>query len=131
MKKPLVFATLIILSMLASASVEAGWRRHPVRTRVWVGHRIVVHRPVVVAPIVIQGRPHGCIDFDVKPEETKVYVGEELRGTVDDFDGVPGKLNLLPGPHRIRLVTPDGDTWEERIRVVAGHEINVNLELDK
>lgn len=91
----------------------------------------MVARPVVVAAVVINGRPHGVIDFDVDPEETKVYVDGELRGTVDDFDGTPGKLNLLPGAHRIKLEAPDGDTWSEKVRVVAGHEINVKLELDQ
>jgi len=135
MKKAIALAAFALLpaitSEIAPGPEARGHRHHYVHRHVWVGHRIVVGRPVRVAPVVVSGRPHGAIDFDVTPEATKVYVEGELRGVVDDFDGTPGKLHLLPGAHKIRLETPDGDSWEEMIRIVADHEINIKLELDK
>jgi hypothetical protein len=89
---------------------------------------VVVGRPVTMgAPVVIAGRPHGAVDLDVSPEATLVWVDGKLRGTCDDFDGVPAKLYLLPGIHTLKLKTPEGEEHTGRIRVVAGREINVNL----
>jgi len=123
---------LLLAGCLAASDTWAHHRRHRhVHRHVFARGRFVVARPVVVAPVVIAGRPHGVIDFDVDPEETKVYVNSEMRGQVDDFDGAPGKLHLLPGTHRIKLVAPDGGTWSEKVRVIAGHEINIKLELEE
>jgi len=124
-----LFAGSILTSEQASARTVR--HRRLVARRVWVGRRIVVGRPVVVTPVVINGVAHGVIDFDVEPDSTKVYVDGEMRGQVDDFDGAPGKLHLRPGRHLIRLTTEDGDSWTERIRVVAGNEINIKLEMDR
>ena len=79
--------------------------------------------------VVINGRRHGVLDMNVTPKETRVYVDGKLRGTCDDFDGYPGKLNLLPGKHDIRLVTPDGVSVERRVSIKAGVEVNVGLDL--
>ncbi len=93
---------------------------------------VVVSAPVRLSrPVIIAGRPHGVIDMNVKPKETEVHVDGKLRGQVDDFDGYPGKLNLLPGTHRIMLLTPDGDRYERKVKIVAGHEINLKLDLEK
>lgn len=92
---------------------------------------IVVGRPVVMArPVVIGGVPHGAIDFDVTPETTEVYVDGTLRGQVDDFDGFPEKLYLRAGTHRIALKTSGGETVTRKVRVVAGHEMNLKLDLE-
>lgn len=130
-KKLLALAALPLLLVLSVDATSAHPRRRAHRhARVWVGARIVVARPVIAAPIVIGGRAHGAIDLDVKPEETLVYVNGEMRGTTDDFDGFPAKLNLLPGKHRIKLEAPDGETWSRTVRVVADHEINIRMEMD-
>jgi hypothetical protein len=101
--------------------------RHRHRARV----AIVVGRPVVMArPVVIAGVLHGAIDFDVTPETTEVYVDGTMRGQVDDFDGVPEKLYLRAGTHRIALKTPGGETVSRKVRIVAGHEMNLKLDLE-
>jgi len=80
-------------------------------------------------PIVLQGRPHGLLDLNVKPRATEVWVDGRLRGTCDAFDGFPDKLAVLPGTRRIRLVTPDGLDVVREIRIRAGVERNVGLDL--
>jgi hypothetical protein len=89
---------------------------------------VVVRRPrAMAAPVVIAGRPHGAIDLDVTPGETLVWVDGKLRGKCDDFDGVPSKLYLLPGIHTLELKTPGGEAHLEKLRIVAGQEINLSL----
>jgi len=100
--------------------------RHPHRARV-----LVVGGPVVLAaPVVIRGVAHGAIDFDVEPATTEVHVDGTLRGQADQFDGHPEKLYLRAGTHRITLVTPDGETHTRKVRIVAGHEINLSLDFE-
>ena len=110
----------------ASARVVVRPRhRHRVRAAIVVGRPVVLARPVVIA-----GVAHGAIDFDVTPETTEVYVDGAMRGQVDDFDGFPDKLYLRAGTHVIALRTPGGDKVSRKVKIVAGHEINLKLELD-
>ena len=78
---------------------------------------------------MINGRAHGSLDMNVKPKATEVWVDGTFRGTCDTFDGHPGKLNLLPGMHTLKLVTPEGVSVEHEIRVRANTEFNVGLDL--
>ena len=131
-----VFAAALLIAAFAGVAPplvsEATARvvvrpRHRHRARV----AIVVGRPVVMArPVVIAGVAHGAIDFDVTPETTEVYVDGTMRGQVDDFDGFPEKLYLRAGAHRIALKTPNGETVSRKVRVVAGHEMNLKLDLE-
>lgn len=118
------FAPLLVAPATARVVVRP---RHRHRARV----AIVVGRPVVMArPVVIGGVPHGAIDFDVTPETTEVYVDGTMRGQVDDFDGFPEKLYLRAGTHLIALKTPDGQKLSRKVRIVAGHEMNLKLDLE-
>ena len=85
-------------------------------------------RPVRRA-VVINGVAHGTLDLNVRPRTTEVWVDGELRGTCAAFDGHPAKLHLPPGAHRVKLVTPDGVTVSRALRVSAGTETNVGLDL--
>jgi hypothetical protein len=124
----LVFVLLPATISPAYAHRTRFWHRHPHRARL----AVVVGAPVVLArPVVIAGEAHGAIDFDVEPSTTEVHVDGALRGQVDDFDGHPDKLYLRPGMHRIALVTPDGEKLSRRIRILAGHEINLKLDLEE
>lgn len=119
------FAPLLVAPATARVVVRP---RHRHRARV----AIVVGRPVVMArPVVIAGVPHGAIDFDVTPETTEVYVDGTMRGQVDDFDGYPEKLYLRAGTHVIALKTPDGPRVSRKVRIVAGHEMNLKLDLEE
>ncbi len=126
-----VLSTLFLAALALTVSeAQAHWRpfrhRHPHRRAV-----IVVGRPVAVRNVVhINGRPHGSIDFSVDPSTTEVYVNGKLRGTVDDFDGSPQKLHLIPGQHTISLKTPDGQNLTKQIDIRAGTEINLKLDFD-
>ena len=90
---------------------------------------IVVAKPRPVKVVKVNGPARGVIDLNVKPKRTEVWVDGAYRGQVRQFDGYPGKLRLLPGWHVIKLVTPDGDVARQRVRVKAGHEIDVRLDL--
>ncbi len=82
-------------------------------------------------PVVVRGKPAGAIDFHVQPKDTEVHVDGTYRGTVDQFDGHPDKLILARGTHRITLKTPDGDEWSEKVKIRAGYEIELKVELDE
>lgn len=119
-------AAVLLAGFMTPAAAMVVFRRpapsHPAR-RV-----IVVRRPRAMAsPVLIAGRPHGAIDLDVAPRETLVWVDGTLRGKCDDFDGVPSKLYLLPGIHTLELKTPAGEEHREKLRIVAGQEINLSL----
>lgn len=101
-------------------------RHHPRRP---VGVIVVSQVRPAERGIAPNGAQLGVLDMKVKPKSTEVWVDGTLLGTCDAFDGRPGKLKLPPGLHRIRLVTPDGINSERDVRVHAGVEINVELDL--
>ena len=123
-----VVALLLGIGLLA-APVSTTWAH----TRIH-DHR---HRAVIVVGkprpagnvVVVNGVAHGTLDLNVKPRATEVWVDGVFRGTCGQLDGVPGKLHLRPGVHRVRLVTPDGASVARDVRVRAGVEINVGLDL--
>jgi hypothetical protein len=98
-----------------------------------VGFHVVVHpaRPLP-HPIVVGGVPAGSIDFDVEPEDTQVFVDGTYRGTVDQFDDFPRTLHLAAGRHQVALKAPGGEElWTESVKVVAGQEVRIDLELEE
>ena len=130
---PTLIAALAILAMPVFSTDSYAHRigRHH-RHAKQVRRVMVVGTPVkMVRPVVVAGRAHGVIDFNVTPKETEVFVNGKLRGQVDDYDGYPGKLHLLPGKHKIVLRTPDGETFKRKVKVIAGHEMNLKLDLDQ
>ena len=106
------------------AGPRADRRHHHAQALIVVGPARAVRRTAVV-----HGRPAGVLDLNLKPKATEVWVDGRLRGIADDFDGIPQKLLLAHGPHRLRLVTPDGVEIARVIRVQAGTEINIGLDL--
>jgi len=121
---------LAIFGLLGAGVAEAHTRLHAPRSP---------RRPV---PVIVLGKPHpapavavidgtepGMLDLNVKPRTTEVWVNGTLHGTCDSFDGYPAKLTLSPGLYRIRLVTPDGIDVARDLRVRAGVELNVALDL--
>ncbi len=108
--------------------VQAGPRAH---RRQHLARAVIVVGPVraVRRTAMVYGRPAGVLDLNLKPKATEVWVDGRLRGIADDFDGIPQKLLLAHGPHRLRLVTPDGVEIARVIRVQAGTEINIGLDL--
>ncbi len=124
-------AAILAVSFLAMPSFAAN-RRTPGH-----GHHdrrvkavIVIGKPrPVKTAVVVHGRPAGILDLNVKPKDTLVWVDGTLRGTVARFDGHPDKLHLIAGNHRVKLITPDGIEVARDIRVRAGIEVDVRLDL--
>jgi hypothetical protein len=123
-------ARLVLLVLLApapfltsgaAAGRAEGSRRHAV---------IVVGSPrVAMRPGLVDGRPQGVLDMNVRPRATQVWIDGRLRGRCGAFDGTPGKLHVAPGLRDLRLVTPEGVRVTRQLRVRAGVELNVSLDL--
>ena len=115
----------LLSASLVNAHPRARFHRHGRTTAV-----IVVGKPRPASrAVVVNGARHGVLDLNVKPKATSVWIDGRFRGTCDAFDGFPNKLALAPGIHTIRFVTPDGIEAARDVRVRAGIEINVGLDL--
>ncbi len=118
----------VLMIVLASCISGAFAHRRPWRHV----HRrpvLVVSKPGKVKNVVrIDGRLHGSIDFSADPKKTEVFVDGKLRGTVDNFDGRPQKLHLLPGLHKITLRMPQGQKVSRTLDIRAGTEIDIKLD---
>jgi hypothetical protein len=91
---------------------------------------IVVGKPRIAAHVrTVNGARQGLLDLNVRPRNTSVWIDGELRGSCEAFDGFPSKLALEPGIHRIKFVTPDGIQAARDVRIRAGVEINVGLDV--
>jgi len=117
-------AALLSVS-LVDAHSRARFHRHERTTAV-----VVIGKPKP-APhvVVVNGAKHGVLDLNVKPKATRVWIDGNLRGTCEAFDGFPSKLVLAPGMYTIKLVTPEGIEAARDVRVRAGVEVNVGLDL--
>jgi hypothetical protein len=109
----------------ADAHSRARFHRHGRTTAV-----VVIGKPKPTPRVVtVNGAMHGVLDLNVKPKATRVWIDGHLRGTCGAFDGFPNKLTLAPGIHTIKLVTPGGIEATRDVRVRAGVEVNVALDL--
>ena len=128
---PVLAATALALLPALSSEALAHRTRKPHR-HPRVRAAIIVGTPVVLAAaVVLKGRPHGAIDFNVRPKDTRVWIDGLLRGQVGKFDGNPDVMYLLPGVHDVALRTPDGVSVSRKVKVVANHEISLKLNLEK
>ena len=119
-----------VLAVLLGVSVADAHRATRTQRPAKATAVVVVGKPKPVSRVVVvNGARQGVLDLNVRPKETEVWVDGRLRGTCGEFDGHPDKLNLRPGMHSIRLVTPEGIVAARDIRVRAGIEINVGLDL--
>jgi hypothetical protein len=78
---------------------------------------------------VIGGIFHGyhvaTVRTRVTPRDTQVFVDGYSAGTVDDFDGVFQRLQLIPGQHEITLYLPGYRAYRESVYLNPGssHDI--------
>src|SRR5437867_3798427 len=79
--------------------------------------------------VFLSGKQMGSIGVHVEPEETTVTVDDAYRGTAGAFDGVRGTLFLMPGVHWVTLQNTEGESWSTKVRVVAGQQVDVVVEL--
>lgn len=118
----LVLVVLVGAWVLVASLTEARPRQR--------GPSIVVGKPRPARhEVVVKGTLQGTLDMNVKPKSTEVWIDGQRRGLVDQFDGRPTKLHLTPGMHTVKLITPDGLAVEREVRVTAGNEIDIGLDL--
>ena len=72
---------------------------------------------------------YGRVDFNVEPQEAKVYVNGAYIGIADDFNGgfFGRTATLTAGTHSVRIVSPDGRVEERKIYVMPGKETDLDL----
>jgi hypothetical protein len=110
---------------LVDAHSRARVHRHGRTTAV-----VVIGKPKPASRVrVVDGTTYGVLDLNVKPKATRVWINGRLRGTCVAFDGFPNKLTLAPGIHTIKFVTPEGIEAARDVRVRAGVEFNIGLDL--
>lgn len=122
---------IVLFTTLVPASLSA----HGARVRVVVPHRHHhrhAHAVGFYAPgrrvVRVQRVNYGTVDFNVRPQHSRVYVDGDYLGIADDFNGYPQKARLPAGYHSVRVVSPAGRVEVRRIYVAAGRELNFNLE---
>ena len=74
---------------------------------------------------IFQGNHVATVRTRVTPRDTQVFVDGYSAGTVDDFDGVFQRLQLIPGQHEITLYLPGYRTYRESVYLNPGssHDI--------
>jgi hypothetical protein len=115
-KKLLLFITLTVVALVASASTSEAQGRH--RRVVVVGGYYGYPGPFWYGdpwygygyqwgPYPPYGYYRGWIDaavrLEVNPRDAEVYVDGYYAGTVDDFDGTFQRLRVEPGAHDIEI----------------------------
>lgn len=122
-----------VLALVVSTAAHEAQALHRPVVRVGVGPRF--HYGPVVRPVGFRS-PHvvriervnyGSVDFNIEPQDARVFVDGRLLGIADDFNGWPQTAKLPPGYHDVRVETKDGRRDERRIFVAAGAELNFNL----
>ena len=124
--------SLIFILVALTACLLVAPSRSDAGVRVRIGTRPVLvvgaARPAQRV-VIVKGVRMGTVDVNLKPKDSAVWVDGKYRGIAGKLDGSPDKLHLKPGRHRIKIVTPEGVVLKETLRIVAGQEIDLNLDL--
>jgi len=122
-KTTLMVIGILCLMMIGTLLAEAAaYRRHVVVVR----HGY--YRPFVGPSVVVRtSGPFGRIDFDIKPNKSRVYVDGVYIGIADSYDGWPQTFRVRDGKHRIKIISPDGRVYKQTVYVQAGKELNFNF----
>jgi hypothetical protein len=92
------------------------------------------------AQVVVGGYPYpayryaardSAVRFDVKPNETAVYLDGYYAGSVDDFDGAFQRLYTAPGGHEITLYLGGYRTYTERVYLSPDHTFKMHHRMEK
>ncbi|TMA25455.1 MAG: PEGA domain-containing protein [Deltaproteobacteria bacterium] len=81
--------------------------------------------------------PFACVAFDPPPEPvactiTSGRAGDTVRIDDNEVGKTPVTVDLLPGPHTVALVSPDGRSAEQHIDVLAGRKkMSLPIELSR
>lgn len=130
-------ASAVILGTLLLVGATA-WAETRVRVGVAIGrpvpHRVHYiparhHFHAVAAPtrvVRVERVNYGSVDFNVEPQNSRIFVDDRYLGIADDYNGYPQTAKLPAGYHWVRAVAPDGRTIERKIYVAVGEELNFN-----
>jgi len=90
----------------------------------------VYHAPYFYAPrrVEVYRINYGEVDFNVEPQNSRIFVDGRYLGIADDFNGWPQTAKLPAGYHDVEVVAPDGRREQRRVYVAAGQELNFNLD---
>jgi hypothetical protein len=121
---------------LAATKVRVGFRigigspvrRAPGRLYYAGMHHYRFNRPLYWGPRVYEVRRvnYGEVDFNIKPDDSKIYIDGRYLGIADDFNGYPQTAKLPGGYYNVRVVAPSGAVEKRRIYVAVGQEYNFN-----
>lgn len=139
---------IIVMSLPDAARAQRGGGRG--------GGRIVVTRPIVVAPYYRtfydpffwdaygwgypgwygpglfnrRGVDESSARIQVTPRHTEVYVDGYLAGVVDDFDGFAQRLRVSPGEHTIELYLDGHKTMAQSILFQPGQSYRIRHSME-
>ena len=86
-----------------------------------------VRRPLTTKVIRVEKPRYGSIDFNIRPQKSRIYINGQLLGVADDFNGYPQTAKLLTGYYNVRVVSPRGQVEKRRVYVAMGQELNFNF----
>jgi hypothetical protein len=97
----------------------------------WTAYPYPYPGPGYYGPRVVEVRRinYGTIQFNVKPENTRVYVDGKYLGTVEALEGHHHEANLGGGDHTVRLVAADGRHVERTVYVAIGKKTKISEKL--
>jgi hypothetical protein len=73
----------------------------------------------------------ASVRFDVKPEQTAVYLDGYYAGIVDDFDGAFQRLRTAPGGHEVTLYLYGYRTYTERVYLSPDNTFKFRHRMEK
>jgi len=76
------------------------------------------------------GSVTGAARLQVTPKQAEVYVDGYLAGSVDDFDGVFQRLNVVPGEHELTIYMEGYQTFTQRVYFQPGQTIDIRERLE-
>jgi hypothetical protein len=92
------------------------------------------------AQVVVGGYPYpayryaardSAVRFDVKPNETAIYLDGYYAGAVDDFDSWYQRLYTAPGGHEITLYLGGYRTYTERVYLSPDNTFKLHHRMEK
>lgn len=123
-----VLLVLVLFSGVASADVR-------VIMRPWWPWPVVIAPVIPIVPppppatVIVPSK--GFVDIDVRPKNARVYVDDEYKGIADDFDGVPGYLELAAGRHRITLKKEGYEPISFIVTIEPRQVVNLEMNLGR
>jgi hypothetical protein len=144
-KKPLIFFTLAVVVLIASATTtEAqgfrgrGFSRvvvvggyYPYANPFWFGDPWYGYgypwRPY--GPFGYYGFPEASVRLEVTPRDAEVYIDGYYAGVVDDFDGAFQRLRVEPGEHEIEVFREGLHPFRQKVYLAPDNTFRIKQAL--